>query len=66
MESLTLVPEPFARLALRDRTLVFRLLRPAYAAIGVGMLRVLRLREVDGSVEIVAGYDRYERIGPRP
>jgi hypothetical protein len=55
------------RAALADRALVLRLLLPPYPALGVGTLRVLRLREEtshDGAAvtEILAGYDRYERL----
>ncbi len=37
------------------------LLVPPYPALGIGSLRVLRVREGD-AIEIVAGYDRYERL----
>jgi hypothetical protein len=44
----------------------FRVLSPPYAAVGVGVLRALRVRalvgEHDGAWELVAGYDGYERI----
>jgi hypothetical protein len=64
-ESLALLPEVEARAVLSGRSLSFRLLRPPYAALGVGTLRVLRVVERAGRTEIVAGYDRYERIGLR-
>ena len=52
--------------ALRDRPLRFRVLAPPYAALGVGALRALRVTalsgEHDGAWELVAGYERYERI----
>lgn len=37
-------------------------LRPPYPALGLGTLRVLRIRERAGVTEIVAGYDGYERL----
>ncbi len=56
-----LLDECVVRAALRDRDLRFRLLAPAFPALGVGVLRVLRAKEIDGEVELVVGYDRYER-----
>ena len=51
---------------LGDRPLRFRVLSPPYAAVGLGVLRALRVRalvgEHDGAWELVAGYDGYERI----
>jgi hypothetical protein len=40
---------------------------PPYPALGVGTLRVLRVREESApgqtpQTEIIAGYDRYERL----
>ncbi len=60
---LTLLPEVEARTALAGRDLSLRILRPPYAALGTGALRVLRVRERGERTEIVAGYDGYERIG---
>lgn len=51
-----------ARAILRERPLRLRLLRPPYPALGCGTLRALRLREEGGRVELVAGYDAYERL----
>ena len=59
---LTLLPEVEARALLGDRPLRFRLLRPPYPAIGIGVLRTLRVGERNGATEIVAGYERYERL----
>ncbi|MBV8727072.1 MAG: hypothetical protein JO233_04745 [Candidatus Eremiobacteraeota bacterium] len=40
------------------------ILHPVYPALGCGTLRVLRVREsADQTMEIIAGYDSYERIG---
>ena len=44
LDALTLLPEAEARRALGDRPLELTLLRPPYAALGVGVLRVLRIR----------------------
>ena len=53
--------EPLARRALADRPLRLRMLVPPYPALGAGALRVLRVREGDQYLEVVAGYERYER-----
>jgi hypothetical protein len=63
--SLSLLPEVEARAILSDRRLSFRLLRPPYAALGRGELRVLRVVEGELRTEIVAGYEGYERIDVR-
>jgi hypothetical protein len=51
---------------LGNRALRFRVLTPPYGAVGVGVLRALRVRalagEHDGAWELVAGYEGYERI----
>ncbi len=60
--ALGLLPEVEVRAVLAGGRLRLRLLRPAYAAIGTGTLRALRITEHDGVTEIVAGYDGYERI----
>jgi hypothetical protein len=62
---LTLLPEVEARALLAGRDLSLRLLRPPYPAIGVGTLRVLRVSELAGRTEIVAGYEGYERLEAR-
>jgi hypothetical protein len=64
--ALTLLPEVRVRELLRDRKLTFRLLVPPYPALGLGVLRVLRVAERDGSTELVAGYEGYERLGKPP
>jgi hypothetical protein len=52
--------------ALGGLSVRFRVLRPPYAAVGVGALRALRVQplrgEFDGAFELIAGYDGYERI----
>jgi len=62
---LTLLPEAEARAALGGRPLRLRLLRPAYPALGTGTLRVLRVSERDGTTDVVAGYEGYERLESR-
>jgi len=57
-----LLPEVEARAALAGRDLLLRVLRPPYPALGTGTLRVLRVREGDEKIEVIAGYDGYERI----
>jgi hypothetical protein len=61
---LSLLPEREARAALAGRTLRLRMLLPPFRALGVGTLRVLRVSECDGRLELTAGYDRYERLDP--
>jgi hypothetical protein len=61
-EALTLLPESDARRALAGSGLTLRVLAPPYPALGVGTLRVLRVRDHAGKVELIAGYDRYERL----
>ena len=53
--------ESLARRALAGRPLRLRMLVPPYPAFGVGTLRVLRIREHEPYLEVVAGYERYER-----
>jgi hypothetical protein len=57
-----LLPETEARALFTGRVLSWRLLRPPYPALGVGELRVLRVTESPGGTDIVAGYERYERM----
>ncbi len=65
-DDLTMLPWLQAIHVLGDRSVRFRVLTPPYAAVGVGVLRALRVRalggEHDGAWELVAGYDGYERI----
>jgi len=65
-DELVLLPWIAALRVLGDRAVRFRVLTPPYAAVGVGVLRALRVRalggEHDGAWELVAGYDGYERI----
>lgn len=57
-----LLPEVEVRRALAACPLRFRVIAPPYRALGVGVLRVLRVVERDGATELAAGYDRYERL----
>ncbi len=59
---LTLLPEAEVRGRLEDRPLALVVLRPPFAALGVGALRVLRIEAGEKRTEIVAGYERYERL----
>ncbi len=65
-DDLVFLPWMEAVRVLGDRPLRFRVLTPPYAAVGVGVLRALRVRalggEHDGAWELVAGYDGYERV----
>ncbi len=60
---LILAPEPEARAALAGRALTLRLLLPPYAAVGLGRLRVVRLRERPEGTEMFCSYEGYERTG---
>jgi len=64
--SFALLPECEARALLGGRPLRLLVLRPPYPALGVGVLRVLRVAERDPVCEIVAGYERYERLTSEP
>ena len=57
-----MLPEVQARRLLAGRALTLEILRPPYAALGVGTLRVLRVREAADALEIIVGYDNYERL----
>jgi hypothetical protein len=64
MDDLVLVPWVSARAALGDREHVMRVLVPPYAAEGEGVLRVLRIRDDGGPLDVTCGYERYRRTGP--
>jgi hypothetical protein len=66
-ETLTMLPEVQARRLLAGTPLTLEILRPPYPALGVGMLRVLRVRELPGGpLEVMAGYDNYEPVSSIP
>ena len=58
---LVLLPWIDARAALGEREHVMRLLVPPYPAEGEGVLRVLRVRDDGGPLEITCGFERYRR-----
>lgn len=58
---LTLMPEVQARAALAGGCARLSVLAPVGTWAGVGALRVLRTTECDGGVELVCGYESYER-----
>jgi len=62
LHALTFATEVEARASLRGHAITMRLLRPPFAALGAGELRVLRATERNGRVELVVGYERYERL----
>jgi hypothetical protein len=62
LEDLILMPEVDARRVLADRPLSLAVLAPVGSYAGVGRLRVLRVRPHDERIELVCGYEAYERI----
>jgi hypothetical protein len=63
-ETLTMLPEAQARRLLAGIAVRLKVLQPPYPALGVGVLRVLRVRETGSApLELTAGYDNYERLG---
>ena len=61
-----MLPWTQALAAMRERSVRLRVLTPPYAAVGLGVLRALRVRVLagadDGAFELVAGYEGYERL----
>ncbi|GAC1299866.1 MAG: hypothetical protein NVSMB19_05160 [Vulcanimicrobiaceae bacterium] len=64
--SAVLLPEAKARALYATGRLRLHVLRPPYPALGLGTLRLLRVRERYGATELVAGYDGYERLATEP
>jgi hypothetical protein len=66
VEDLVMLPWTSARAALADRPVRLRVLTPPYPAVGLGTLRLLRVRALggpnDGAFELTCGYDGYERV----
>jgi hypothetical protein len=58
---LTLMPEVRARAALAGRHLHLSVLAPVGNWFGVGVLRVLRATEREDRIDLVCGYESYER-----
>ena len=50
------------RAILGPRAVRLRMLLPPYPALGCGVLRALRITEQSEIIEIVAGYESYERL----
>ena len=66
-DDVTLAREVDARRALRDRRLKLSVLAPFGGWLGVGALRVLRVRTGDeDSAELVTGYESYRRVDSQP
>ena len=65
-EQLVLMPEVEARRVLQatGKPIALVVLRPVFPAAGRGQLRVLRVRPMkeESELEVVAGYDSYERV----
>ena len=62
-DDLTLMPEVSARAALAGRPVRFSVLAPVGAWLGRGTLRVLRASGAeDEVVELICGYESYERL----
>ncbi len=57
-----MMTEVRARCILSDREVAFSVLTPLYHALGCGKLRVLRIRERGERLEMIAGYESYERL----
>lgn len=55
------MPEVAARAALAGRRLRLSVLAPVGPALGVGTLRVLRATEHDDTIDLVCGYESYDR-----
>jgi hypothetical protein len=59
----TFAPFHEARAAFGDARIALRMLVPPWPALGVGQLRVLRVRDLaEAGIEVTAGYDTYERV----
>ena len=64
-DDLILMPEVCARRALLDRRLHISVLAPLGNHLGRGALRVLRIvTNQDESLDMIVGYESYERIEP--
>ncbi len=62
LEDIILMPEVQARRVLRGRPLMLRVLAPLGPHAGRGKLRVLRAAAVNERVELVCGYEAYDRL----
>ena len=59
---LALMPEVHARRLLGDRCVRTHVVRPYGGWAGVGTLRVIAVRAVESGIELLVGYERYDRI----
>ncbi len=57
-----MMTEVRARRILSERQVAFSILTPLYHALGCGKLRVLRIRQTGERLEMIAGYESYERL----
>jgi len=57
-----LMPELQARRLLGDRCRKTHVVRPFGAWVGVGTLRVITVRAAEGGLELLVGYERYDRL----
>jgi hypothetical protein len=55
------MPEVAARAALAGRRLRLSVLAPVGPTLGVGTLRVLRATEHDDLIDLICGYESYDR-----
>jgi hypothetical protein len=65
-EDVVLLPEVEARRMLRGRALRLQVVAPYGRWAGRGTLRVMRARMAADVVELSAGYEAYEPLGPPP
>ena len=62
LQELILMPETEARRALGGQRVQMRVLAPVGGYAGRGTLRVLRARPNEVGIELVCGYESYERF----
>ncbi|HKU68682.1 MAG TPA: hypothetical protein VJP85_12970 [Candidatus Baltobacteraceae bacterium] len=62
LDELVLMPEVDARRALAAQSVVLRVLAPVGHYAGCGTLRVLRIRPQEEHIEMVCGYEAYDRL----
>jgi hypothetical protein len=59
-----LAPFHEARAAFGAARIALRMLVPPWPALGVGSLRILRVRDCgEAGIDVTVGYDTYERLG---
>ena len=61
MDDLVMMRWEDARAVLGDRAYAMSLLVPPYPADGEGALRVLRVRDDGGPLDVTCGFERYRR-----